>query len=267
MSGPDAGRIVSVPQDASLTIGRSDECAVTIADASLSRQHARLDYVMGEYVLGDLGSSNGTYVNNCPACSPITLKEGDRISLGRMTSMRFALVTQAEADALRAVYDASTRDGLTGLCNRAHLDQRLAADLAFAARHELPLSVVAIDLDYFKRVNDTFGHAAGDAVLRGTAATISSHIRIEDLAARVGGEELLVVLPATPLPGAVSAAERLRIAIEAMVVETGGIVVRVTASFGVASIACAGPDRAALLKIADRRLYEAKRQGRNRVVG
>lgn len=166
------------------------------------------------------------------------------------------------------LHELSTLDGLTRLLNRRVIFDRLREELERARRYRLPLSVVLCDLDHFKRVNDTHGHLAGDAVLREGAALLRRCLRTTDLLGRYGGEEFLAVLPQVDLDAALQAAERLRGEIEIYPVTLpSGVEVRVTASFGVASLAeqAGKVSGDALITLADRRLYAAKEGGRNRV--
>jgi diguanylate cyclase (GGDEF)-like protein len=160
-------------------------------------------------------------------------------------------------------------DGLTGVYNRKHLEERITTELSYAERHGTPLSIVIIDVDHFKKVNDTYGHLAGDAVLKAVSALLKSTVRPEDIVARYGGEEFVIVARGTDAPAAVVLANRLREAVAAETIDFEGKAINVTSSAGVASLACCEPprDRAALLGTADRRLYAAKQGGRNRVVG
>jgi diguanylate cyclase (GGDEF)-like protein len=163
------------------------------------------------------------------------------------------------------LYETSIRDHLTNVSNRRYFSQRLDKEISFGARHRMPLSILILDADRFKLINDIRGHAAGDAVLVGLAAVISSNLRAEDLVARYGGEEFVVLLRGTPLEGACVAAERLRKAVEAHPFEFAGTRFTVTVSIGCAT-AIAERNSEELLQAADRCLYEAKRSGRNCVV-
>ncbi|MCI0343524.1 MAG: GGDEF domain-containing protein [Planctomycetales bacterium] len=170
-----------------------------------------------------------------------------------------------------SLYDRAVRDGLTGLYSRRHLDNQLAEFFAIARRTGKPISLVMVDLDHFKRVNDTHGHAAGDAVLRGAAEVVAGTIRGYDTAYRYGGEEICVLLPHASLEEAVKTAERIRRTLEKRVIHSNGggecgAKISVTASLGVAqwSPRMGGP--ADLLSAADRALYKAKEGGRNRTV-
>jgi diguanylate cyclase (GGDEF)-like protein len=169
----------------------------------------------------------------------------------------------AERD--RLTLEAST-DALTGLANRRHLDEYLAEQFRISSRYGTPLSVIILDIDFFKKVNDTYGHQAGDQVLRNVAMALTKTVREADLCARYGGEEFVIVLPATPIEGALELAERIRASIEANTMVAGGKRLNVTISAGVNAYrktSQSSPDW--LIKEADMALYEAKRAGRNRV--
>jgi diguanylate cyclase (GGDEF)-like protein len=158
------------------------------------------------------------------------------------------------------------RDPLTGLFNRRHMEESFERELSRAARSSGPVAAVMIDIDHFKRFNDTFGHAAADVVLRDTAALIRARIRPEDIACRFGGEELVLILPEMGVTDAVQCAERLRAAISEQQVHYRGVpLAGITASFGVAAYPAGGTTVEALLRASDEALYSAKHKGRNRV--
>ena len=159
---------------------------------------------------------------------------------------------------------AAHRDALTGVGNRSALDAALHRELALAQRHEYPLSLLVIDLDWFKRINDEHGHAAGDSLLRAVADTLKRSVRKEDQVFRYGGEEFVVLLPATGLDGALSVAENLRVLVAQRLRIDPTLSVMITASFGVASVR-AKESAASLFNRADRTLYQAKLSGRNQV--
>lgn len=156
-------------------------------------------------------------------------------------------------------------DQLTGLPNRRYFDEQLARMLAEAERFEYSVSLVMLDIDHFKKVNDTYGHDAGDAVLKQVAGVVRERVRGIDVCARFGGEEIAVLLPNTGPGGAAGLAERLRAAIEATVVRAGGRELRVTASFGIATYPSPVSRAHDLFAAADKELYAAKAAGRNRV--
>ena len=162
----------------------------------------------------------------------------------------------------------SNTDPLTGLANRRCLDRKLADEVARSRRHDVPLTAVALDIDHFKSVNDKYGHDMGDVVLRNVARAMAEGLRSNDLAARPGGEEFLLLLPHTELAGGLAMAERVRARLEKLAHVGPSATLNVTASFGVA---CTHPSHEMpageeLLARADQALYEAKRSGRNRVM-
>jgi len=154
-------------------------------------------------------------------------------------------------------------DGLTGLHNRAYFEERFIASLSNARRHGRDFSLLILDIDHFKKVNDTFGHSVGDQALRTIGSIVQSRCRNEDIVCRYGGEEFVILTPDVPLQGAATLAESLRSIIEAARIEGARSVVNVTASIGVAQ---ALPEsQMSLIARADEALYFAKNQGRNRV--
>lgn len=191
--------------------------------------------------------------------------------LRRLARQVMALMELRQRDrelalALTAMQRLASEDGLTGLMNRRALIEALQREVERCRRKASALSVVMIDLDHFKDVNDRHGHAMGDAVLRGVASTLRSGIRAVDIAGRYGGEELCLVLPDTDAAGAATVAETLRAAVAAQPYEDGGHSVSITASFGVATFDKEGRNSAdLLLRAADEALYAAKTGGRNRV--
>jgi diguanylate cyclase (GGDEF)-like protein len=156
----------------------------------------------------------------------------------------------------------ATTDSLTGILNRRAIMDALTRESSRAGRYGLPLSVLMTDIDHFKDVNDTYGHAAGDDVLMGVARKLAATVRDSDFAGRFGGEEFLIVLPHQDAHGAVLAAERIRTGIEKTVM--GAETLKVTVSIGVGTLAEGKTEE--MLARADKALYEAKRSGRNRTM-
>jgi len=165
-----------------------------------------------------------------------------------------------------ALQELAVRDGLTSLYNRRYLDETLEREVSRARREGNPLSLVMLDIDHFKRVNDTYGHQAGDEVLRVLAGTLMADIRTEDIACRYGGEEFLILLPGMPLASAMERAERWRQSVEALSIAHGHLAIRFTISLGVAAYPEHGKTPDDLTRCADQALYRAKHEGRNRVV-
>jgi diguanylate cyclase (GGDEF)-like protein len=171
------------------------------------------------------------------------------------------------ARALNVMADRIVRDPLTGLMNRGELVRRLALELEEGSTPGRGVALLMVDVDHFKRVNDTHGHPAGDEVLREVARRLNTGHRDQDLVARFGGEEFALVLPDATREGATSVAERLRVRVAEAPIPAGeGVQVTVTVSVGMAIFPGDGGDPAALTAAADRALYAAKRGGRDRVV-
>ncbi|HTT23909.1 MAG TPA: GGDEF domain-containing protein [Candidatus Sulfotelmatobacter sp.] len=167
-------------------------------------------------------------------------------------------------EALRA---QSTKDPLTGLYNRRYLQEMLEREIRRATRAEQPLGILMLDLDPFKNFNDTYGHEAGDAVLREAGSFLVRSVRAEDFVCRYGGEEFVVVLPTADFRAAEARAERIRTKLrELVVMHNGRSLGLITASIGVAALPNHGTSEKDLLEAADAALYRAKREGRDRVV-
>jgi diguanylate cyclase (GGDEF)-like protein len=197
------------------------------------------------------------------------LHHGDRIQLGPNVLFAFAIVDNREEELQRRLYESSTRDALTRTYNRKYFNERFVAEMAHARRHAAALSVVMLDIDGFKHINDAHGHLVGDRVLRVVAAQLIRLLRVEDVLARWGGEEFAILARSTPRDDAARLAERMRAVLEQLAIPTSaGGTLRVTASFGIASLDevanTEGPTE--LLGIADARLLSAKAAGKNCVV-
>ncbi len=165
--------------------------------------------------------------------------------------------------------DVSARDALTGLYNRPYVLEKIDSELNRALRHGSPISLLMLDIDFFKRINDEYGHPAGDEVLKGIGRVLRESCRVYDVAGRYGGEEFCVVLPETKLGSTTTVAERIRARLAAAPIDAGDVAISVTASIGVAGVDATAEDAvlsaAMLIDRADRALYSAKHQGRNRV--
>ena len=262
LSGSHSGAIFILDQQDTV-IGRARSNPVWLNDEGMSRVHARITRRGDGYYLEDAGSTNGTSCQGEPVREPRRLRDGDRIAMGRGTLLRFALQDEVEREASRQTVELQIRDPLTRLPNRRHLEERLQSEFAFARRHKTPLFVLMLDLDRFKRINDSYGHGAGDAVLRAVAHTLEVALRVEDVVGRYGGEEFAVVVRGVDLSGIKVLSERLRRLIEDTAVAYGGSSLRITSSIGVAELKPSydGPDQ--LLAAADKALYAAKDGGRN----
>jgi diguanylate cyclase (GGDEF)-like protein len=226
---------------------------------------------------------NGTVVRGLAALKIFPLRTGestvgtlvcgsnDPDALPQSSQRELAMLALQAAEALQRtrLYEQAERlattDGLTGLSNRRHFNAQLAARSREAERYRKPLSLLLLDIDHFKKVNDAHGHPAGDAVLRGVALVAQKEARETDLSARYGGEEMALILPETDARGALVMAERIRAAVAAAQHPTESGALRVTVSVGVATSPSDGESPEALLEAADKALYRAKQGGRNRV--
>jgi diguanylate cyclase (GGDEF)-like protein len=176
-------------------------------------------------------------------------------------------LAHASLNLRESLREQSIRDSLTGLFNRRFVDEFLVRELARAERKTRQLSMIALDIDHFKRINDSFGHSAGDTVLQKVGTILRAHVRDTDVACRIGGEEFLLVLVESNLPLAAKRAEDIRNAIGEMVLKYERLDIgKITASFGVAAFPDHGRTAAAMIQAADKALYDAKRAGRNQVV-
>lgn len=248
--------------DGIVRIGRGMENDVVLLSDSVSRRHARIENRGGNYHLIDAHSTNGTYVND-ELVRDRRLSRGDQIKVGD-TILKFLSGADLESQYHETIYRMTIVDGLTGIYNKRYFVEQLDRELSRATRHQRPLTLVLCDIDHFKRVNDEFGHLAGDHVLKEVAQLAKSRIRPDDVIARYGGEELALILPETDLAGGVRIARELRemIARETFVFEDEDI--DVTISCGVAQLEATWRAHD-FVRAADERLYEAKRAGRNRV--
>lgn len=252
-----------------MIIGRGFGAEVRLPDDLVSREHARIDFAWdpgkqaATYHLVDLGSTNHTFVNTARVES-VELREGDKIQIGD-TVLKFVLLDDIEAKFHEEIRNRISFDQLTGLLTKESLYLALEMELKRCLRYELPLTVLMMDLDRFKSVNDTRGHLMGSHVLAEVGRLIRETIRTADVAARYGGEEFVAYLSETPTLGAGQAAERIRKAIEAHPFTLDGVTIPVTISIGISSCPEHGRDIQALVGRADRALYRAKESGRNRV--
>ncbi len=262
--GDDLGRRVPLGAEPCI-VGRSSKCDVQLDQESVSRNHARVSLAGDGYSIRDLGSTNGTYVND-ELVDEIMLRDGDQLKIGR-TIFKFILGSNTEAQYHEEIYRLMTVDGLTELHNKRFFTEAIDKEISRAKRYGREFSLVLFDIDHFKKINDTYGHLAGDAVLRQLGALVRGRVRRDDVPARTGGEEFAVILPEVAREGAVLLADKLRRAVEQSTFRFEGTVIPVTVSLGIAEWVPAIEDPNELVKLADEKLYEAKRSGRNRVCG
>jgi two-component system cell cycle response regulator len=247
-----------------LRIGRERGNQIVLPSDSVSRRHCRIDRRKAAWFIKDLGSTNGTYVND-ELVEEYQLRRGDQVKVGD-TIFKYLSGQDVEAQYHETIYRMTIMDGLTNVHNKRYLLETLERELPRATRHARPLTLCMFDLDHFKSVNDTFGHIAGDYVLKEVASAVRIRLRPDDILARYGGEEFAVLLPETDIQGAAIIAEELRKLIADRVFEFEGERIPVTISIGCNQLLAEHEsDPVRLVKSADAKLYEAKRTGRNRV--
>jgi two-component system cell cycle response regulator len=248
------------------TIGRESDCDICIPEETVSRRHAKIQ-IRGsgprEYRLIDLGSTNKTFVNNSEAGS-VLIKNGDKIRIGN-TVLRFDLLDAEDIKYHQEIQKKIKYDALTGLLTKESLYLALQHELLRCKKFDIPLSVLMMDLDHFKKVNDTHGHQAGSHTLAEIGSLIARNLRETDVSARYGGEEFISYLSEQRKPGAKVAAESLRAAIANAQIAFGDKVIAITISIGVAQFPDDGDTIEELVARADEALYAAKGKGRNRV--
>jgi two-component system, cell cycle response regulator len=249
-----------------MTIGRSHTAEIQLDDDSVSRHHARVEMQEGgKVVLTDLDSRNGTWCNGARV-SQLVLNDGDKVQIGSTSILKFSYQDELEEALQQNLYEQATRDPLTRVHNRRYFQEALAKEFAHARRHKVPLSLLLLDIDHFKAINDGYGHLVGDHILQRVARRISDTLRIEDTLARYGGEEFVALLRETSEPQAVLCAERIRKCVQDTTFTYDGRSLPVTVSIGVATVDPQHMDAFTdLVQTADSRLYAAKEAGRNRV--
>ena len=246
----------------SITIGRDRDNDIILESDSVSRHHCRIEHRNDRIYAVDLDSTNGTFIND--DIDPITdvqLRRGDQIKIGD-TIFKYLRGSDVESQYHETIYNLTITDGLTDVHTKRYLLDILEREVPRAQRHKRSLSMLMIDIDHFKEVNDTYGHLAGDLVLKDLAMIIRDRLRPDDTISRYGGEEFVAVLPETSLAGAVFTAEQLRELVQAHPFTFEGEKIAVTVSIGVAELkeSCTTEQ---LFKAADEMMYQAKRDGRN----
>jgi len=248
-----------------IIIGRSSKADIQIDQEAVSRNHCKIINTGNAIMLRDMGSTNGTYVND-EMIDEYVLRDGDFIKVGRCI-FKFLSGNNIENAYHEEIYRLTTIDGLTQISNKRHFLETLEREIARGQRYRRPLSLVMFDLDHFKTINDTFGHLAGDYVLKHLASAVKQRIRREDVFARYGGEEFAIVLPEIGISAAMTLAEKIRQLVERHEFRFEKTKIAVTISVGVASTDDRDLDAETLIKLADEQLYAAKAGGRNQVRG
>jgi diguanylate cyclase (GGDEF)-like protein len=259
-------------QEKEVSIGRATTATIFLNENSVSRDHARIYCSDSGEEVEDKGSSNGTYVNDERISTRVPLKDGDIIRLGTIL-LKYFDSDNIDGIVQDKIYRMATTDVLTQIFNRQYLMDALASEFKVSKAYKTPLTLIYYDLDHFKRVNDNYGHNAGDTILKESCNLVRKVVRKDDIFGRVGGEEFVIVLPKTDADTAVDLAERVRRAHESHVFDlefekngqTNKVAHRQTVSLGVAQLAATMSEPEHLLSAADRKLYTSKETGRNKV--
>ncbi len=264
LAGTDVGKMFKLTEGETV-IGRSHRADIRLDDDSISRMHAKMTLDGQVIQIEDLSSSNGTLVNG-DTVNVNALRDGDKIRLGETTILKFTFHDRLDESFQQKMYNAALRDPLTRIYNKKYFIDQLTTEVSYVKRHKSALSLIIFDLDHFKRVNDTFGHVAGDHVLVKIAELVQSMLRNEDIFARYGGEEFVIILRGIALNDAGILAERVREAVEICNFDFEHHKITVTVSVGVAEYNTENDEPLALVEAADAALYAAKAAGRNRVL-
>ena len=264
LAGASVGEMYKIDGEKTV-IGRGQKAQIRLYDDGISREHAQILVEGNRIFLQDLGSTNGTYCNGLQVDKK-ELVDGDKILVGSTTILKFTYHDNLDEIFQRQMYESDLRDGLTKAFNKKYFTDRLESEFTFATRHASPLALVLFDIDHFKKVNDTFGHQAGDHVLSEISTLLSGALRAEDVFARYGGEEFAVICRGSDQSQAQVVGERMRKAVEGNRFVYEGKHIPVTISVGIAVLP--NPevkDANDIVGFADRALYKSKNGGRNRV--
>jgi len=263
LAGQDIGKNYEIDKKM-FFIGRNTTCDIHVNDEDVSRKHARVEVKPEGITIHDLGSTNGTLVNGMKVKKHL-LQEGDRIQVGSFTILKFNYLDALENTFNEELYNSANRDFLTTLYNKKYFLDRLSIEFSFSRRHKTALSLVIFDIDHFKKINDKHGHVAGDLILRDMSLKVKSQKREEDLLARFGGEEFMLILRDTSAEKAILIAEHMRESIKKHKFKFEKKNISVTVSIGIAVLEDNNFNNIQdFIKAADKELYKAKKQGRNR---
>jgi diguanylate cyclase (GGDEF)-like protein len=261
----DLGKEIEIKER--IVVGRSIKTDLLTTDPLMSRKHFTIyKEEVNRFYIEDLNSLNGTFLNQNEIYGKHILKSSDIITSGR-TVFKFEKRTELESMFHKYLYTAATTDRMTNLFNKYFFIDKLKKQITYSKRYNTKFSLLMIDIDDFKKVNDTYGHTVGDEALKFVAFKVVSSIRENDMAARYGGEEFITLLLESGPEDAYAVAERMRNAVEEEVFEIDDIKFNLSISIGVASYPKDATKWLELIKTADERLYTAKNIGKNIVVG
>ncbi|MDZ7686010.1 MAG: GGDEF domain-containing protein [Gammaproteobacteria bacterium] len=228
IKGDFIGEVYELDKDVTM-IGRSDDIDLVISDTSMSRRHAMIVNRLDGFHVSDLGSTNGTFVNKRPVKTAVPLKEGDKVTLGLVT-FKFTYQDEDDTEYHMMLRNMAIKDGLTRIYNRRHFEEALCKEIDYNRRNRSGLALVMFDIDHFKDINDSYGHPAGDYILKHLAQLIEYEARGYDLFARVGGEEFVFMLRGATTEAAVALAERVRTVVGDHVFRYDDLALKVTIS-------------------------------------
>jgi diguanylate cyclase (GGDEF)-like protein len=266
ISGPATGMMFRLQEGKPIFIGRAKNCDICLNEDGVSRTHARLDYDnQGNIILTDMDSTNGTYFMG-ERIHRRMLHDGDKIQVGSKSVVKFTYQDRIEEAFHQNQYEQAIRDGLTGAYNKRLFMSKLKEEFSFSARHAEATSLILLDIDNFKDINDNYGHPAGDMVLKNVAVVLDGVLREEDVCARYGGDEFAIILRNQDAQSALVVGERIRHAVELADFVWENDKIHITISMGVATMKSGNfREPGELLYEADEYLYKSKKAGRNRL--
>ena len=266
IAGPFLGKKYPLIDEDEFTVGRDEKNFIVCDMDNVSRRHAQVVHRMGKFFVRDLGSTNGTYLNDEEIREEQPLRSGDLVKIGSAI-FKFLSGGNIEQQYYEEIYTLTICDGLTTIFNKRYFLEFIEREMGRCHRYNRSLSLMMVDIDHFKVINDTNGHLAGDYVLRELAAVIKPRVRKEECFARYGGEEFAYVMPESGGENTRKLAEKIRRLIEDHRFVFEGKDIKVTLSIGVADLVGDMTEPLQFIKLADANLYKAKKAGRNRVVG
>jgi two-component system cell cycle response regulator len=250
-------------------IGREKVNDIALNDGKVSKVHCEISVIRSGkgvdqiYIL-DLDSTNGTFVNG-DAAVQAPLRGGDKVQAGD-TILQLSFSDEIEREYHAKLFDFAARDALTGLYNKRFIINELENYCRIARRSKRAFSIIMIDIDDFKKINDRYGHLSGDEYLKHFSGLIHASLRNQDIAGRIGGEEFLIILPETAIDGALQLAVRIRKHVEEFVLAHKNFNIQTTISAGVCQFESKFKDIKEFLELADQALYQAKRSEKNKVM-
>jgi len=264
ISGRETGQMYHLT-GRTMKLGRDPTCQITLEDPHISRNHAEIICRSPtEIIIRDIGSTNGVFVNGKRITEQL-LTDGDKILIGTRLYFKFCYQDAVDQNYQQNLFRAANIDGLTQLYNKKYFVDVLSKEFSFSKRNNQPLSLMMIDVDHFKKINDTYGHMAGDLVLKCVGQYLQKNLRLENIGCRYGGEEFAIILRNVTGDQALAIAERLRTSIEQEKINYRGKTIQITVSIGIATLQEENFDTIDdLIQKADEFLYEAKESGRNR---